>query len=171
MSVFSIAFSTIVFLFPFSFWSFYCLPPSSDFPFGISILCVQQTLRNDNISNVIYVYKYCIVFVYRYHNILICLFRVLIIRIMHQSHNGQGKDQSNNLSDNNRIKMYGLKNMCHLQSNNYVICPFHLENLMSVKSPLGLVLYCYLNMPTINKTYLILSYLILSYVIGQKVDT
>ena len=32
---------------------------------------------------------------------------------------------------------------------------------MSVKSPLGLVLYCYLNMPTINKTYLILSYLIL----------
>jgi hypothetical protein len=29
---------------------------------------------------------------------------------------------------------------------------------MSVKSPLGLVLYCYLNMPTINKTYLILSY-------------
>jgi hypothetical protein len=29
-----------------------------------------------------------------------------------------------------------------------------------VKSPLGLVLYCYLNMPTINKTYLILSYLI-----------
>jgi hypothetical protein len=29
--------------------------------------------------------------------------------------------------------------------------------LMSVKSPLGLVLYCYLNMPTINKTYLILS--------------
>ena len=28
---------------------------------------------------------------------------------------------------------------------------------MSVKSPLGLVLYCYLNMPTINKTYLILS--------------
>ena len=27
---------------------------------------------------------------------------------------------------------------------------------MSVKSPLGLVLYCYLNMPTINKTYLIL---------------
>ena len=33
---------------------------------------------------------------------------------------------------------------------------------MSVKSPLGLVLYCYLNMPTINKTYLILSYLILS---------
>jgi len=34
---------------------------------------------------------------------------------------------------------------------------------MSVKSPLGFVLYCYLNMPTINKTYLILSYLILSY--------
>jgi len=32
---------------------------------------------------------------------------------------------------------------------------------MSVKSPLGLVLYCYLNMLTINKTYLILSYLIL----------
>ena len=29
---------------------------------------------------------------------------------------------------------------------------------LSVKSPLGLVLYCYLNMPTINKTYLILSY-------------
>jgi hypothetical protein len=28
---------------------------------------------------------------------------------------------------------------------------------MSVKNPLGLVLYCYLNMPTINKTYLILS--------------
>jgi hypothetical protein len=28
---------------------------------------------------------------------------------------------------------------------------------MSVKSPLGLVLYCYLNMPTINKTYFILS--------------
>jgi len=27
---------------------------------------------------------------------------------------------------------------------------------ISVKSPLGLVLYCYLNMPTINKTYLIL---------------
>ena len=38
-------------------------------------------------------------------------------------------------------------------------------NLMSVKSPLGLVVYCYLNMPTINKTYLILSYLILSYLI------
>ena len=36
---------------------------------------------------------------------------------------------------------------------------------MSVKSPLGLVLYCYLNMTTINKTYLILSYLILSYLI------
>jgi hypothetical protein len=35
---------------------------------------------------------------------------------------------------------------------------------MSVKSPLGLVLYCYLNMPTINKTYLILS--ILSYLIA-----
>ena len=34
---------------------------------------------------------------------------------------------------------------------------------MSVKSPLGLVLYCYLNMRTINKTDLILSYLILSY--------
>jgi len=32
---------------------------------------------------------------------------------------------------------------------------------MSVKSSLGLVLYCYLNMPTINKTYLILSYLTL----------
>jgi hypothetical protein len=30
---------------------------------------------------------------------------------------------------------------------------------MSVKNPLGLVLYCYLNMLTINKTYLILSYL------------
>ena len=30
------------------------------------------------------------------------------------------------------------------------------------QSPLGLVLYCYLNMPTINKAYLILSYLILS---------
>jgi hypothetical protein len=29
---------------------------------------------------------------------------------------------------------------------------------MSVKSPLGLVLYCYLNMPTINKTYIILFY-------------
>jgi hypothetical protein len=27
---------------------------------------------------------------------------------------------------------------------------------MSVKSPVGLVLYCYFNMPTINKTYLIL---------------
>ena len=27
----------------------------------------------------------------------------------------------------------------------------------SVKSPLGLVLYCYFNMPTINKTYLIFS--------------
>jgi hypothetical protein len=36
---------------------------------------------------------------------------------------------------------------------------------MPVKSPLGRVLYCYLNMPTINKTYLILSYLILSYLI------
>ena len=34
---------------------------------------------------------------------------------------------------------------------------------MSVKSPLGLVLYCYLNMPTINKTDLILSYLIACY--------
>ena len=34
---------------------------------------------------------------------------------------------------------------------------------MSVKSPLGHALYCYLNMPTINKAYLILSYLILSY--------
>jgi len=33
------------------------------------------------------------------------------------------------------------------------------EGQRSVKSPLGLVLYCYLNMPTINKTYLILSYL------------
>ena len=32
---------------------------------------------------------------------------------------------------------------------------------MSVKSPLRLVLYCYFNMPTINKTYLILSDLIL----------
>ena len=32
---------------------------------------------------------------------------------------------------------------------------------MSVKSPLGLVLYCYFNMTTINKTYLILSCLIL----------
>ena len=31
------------------------------------------------------------------------------------------------------------------------------SNLHKVKSPLGLVLYCYLNMPTINKTYLILS--------------
>ena len=31
---------------------------------------------------------------------------------------------------------------------------------MSVKNPLGLELYCYLNMPTINKAYLILSYLI-----------
>ena len=30
---------------------------------------------------------------------------------------------------------------------------------MSVKGPLGFVLYCYLNMPTINKTYLILSYI------------
>ena len=29
---------------------------------------------------------------------------------------------------------------------------------MSVKFPLGLVLYCYFNMPTINKTYLILSH-------------
>ena len=29
---------------------------------------------------------------------------------------------------------------------------------MSVKSPLRLVLYCYINMLTINKTYLILSY-------------
>ena len=28
---------------------------------------------------------------------------------------------------------------------------------MSAKSPLGLVLYCYFGMPTINKTYLILS--------------
>ena len=27
----------------------------------------------------------------------------------------------------------------------------------SIKSPLGRVLYCYFNMPTINKTYLILS--------------
>jgi hypothetical protein len=34
---------------------------------------------------------------------------------------------------------------------------------MSVKSPLGLVLYWYLNMPTINKTDLILSYLIACY--------
>jgi hypothetical protein len=32
------------------------------------------------------------------------------------------------------------------------------SDLHKVKSPLGLVLYCYLNMPTINKTYLILSY-------------
>ena len=29
---------------------------------------------------------------------------------------------------------------------------------MSVEIPLRLVLYCYLNMPTVNKTYLILSY-------------
>ena len=29
---------------------------------------------------------------------------------------------------------------------------------LSVKSPQGLVLYCYFNMPTINKTYLILSF-------------
>jgi hypothetical protein len=36
---------------------------------------------------------------------------------------------------------------------------FILVLCMSVKSPLGLVLYCYLNMPTINKTDLILSYL------------
>jgi hypothetical protein len=28
---------------------------------------------------------------------------------------------------------------------------------MSVKGPLGFVLYCYFSMPTINKTYLILS--------------
>ena len=35
------------------------------------------------------------------------------------------------------------------------------EVILSVKTPLGLVLFCYLNMPTINKTYLILSYLIL----------
>ena len=42
----------------------------------------------------------------------------------------------------------------------------NINNLfMPVKSPLGRVLYCYLNMPTINKTYLILSYLILSYLI------
>ena len=33
------------------------------------------------------------------------------------------------------------------------------DSFLSVKSPLGLVLYCYLNMPTMNKTYLILSYL------------
>ena len=33
-----------------------------------------------------------------------------------------------------------------------------IHHFMSIKSPLGLVLYCYLNMPTINKTYLILSY-------------
>ena len=31
----------------------------------------------------------------------------------------------------------------------------HLHAIMSVKSPPVLVLYCYLNMPTINKTYLI----------------
>ena len=31
------------------------------------------------------------------------------------------------------------------------------HQIFSVKSPLGLVLYCYLNMPTINKAYLILS--------------
>ena len=37
---------------------------------------------------------------------------------------------------------------------------------MSVKSPLGLVLYCYLNMPTINKTYPILSYPILWLITG-----
>ena len=39
---------------------------------------------------------------------------------------------------------------------------------MSVKSPLGLVLYCYLNMPTINKTDLILSYLILTRTTKKK---
>lgn len=31
------------------------------------------------------------------------------------------------------------------------------HQILSVKSPLGLVLYCYFNMPTINKTYHILS--------------
>jgi hypothetical protein len=43
-------------------------------------------------------------------------------------------------------------------------CRFWLSYLgpilrVSVKSPLGLVLYYYFNMPTINKTYFILSYL------------
>ena len=32
-----------------------------------------------------------------------------------------------------------------------------LTEVIGNKSPLGLVLYCYLNMPTINKTYLILT--------------
>jgi hypothetical protein len=41
----------------------------------------------------------------------------------------------------------------------YVCYLVHIETIsVSVKSPLGLVLYCYLNMPTINKTYLILSW-------------
>jgi hypothetical protein len=34
------------------------------------------------------------------------------------------------------------------------LCPG--RRIMSVKSSLGLVLYCYFNMPTVNKTYLIL---------------
>ena len=38
---------------------------------------------------------------------------------------------------------------------------------MSVKSPLWLVLYCYLNMPTINKTYLIY----LSIIITNMINT
>ena len=42
---------------------------------------------------------------------------------------------------------------------------------MSVKSPLGLVLYCYFSMPTINKTYLILSlYIDGIYLILYKVE-
>ena len=42
----------------------------------------------------------------------------------------------------------------------YCIVLYCIVLCMSVKNPLGLVLYCYLNMPTINKAYLILSYLI-----------
>jgi hypothetical protein len=41
----------------------------------------------------------------------------------------------------------------------YVLSLLVILHIMLVKSPLGLVLYCYFNMPTINK--LILSYLIL----------
>ena len=40
------------------------------------------------------------------------------------------------------------------------VIPVNPQIHANVMRPLGLVLYCYLNMPTINKTYLILSYLI-----------
>jgi len=46
-----------------------------------------------------------------------------------------------------------------LKSFELLTAPFWIMHIFSVKSPLGLVLYCYLNMPTINTTYLILSYL------------